>query len=81
MRAFTPFPGAWFTLGDKRIRILEGVTTRGQGQPGEVLDATLTIACGTGAYRIGRLQKEGKTPMTSEEFLRGQTITPGSRLS
>lgn len=81
VRAFTPFPGAWFTLGDKRIRILEGVATRGQGQPGEVLDATLTIACGTGAYRIGRLQKEGKTPMTSEEFLRGQTITPGSRLS
>lgn len=80
VRAFTPFPGAWFTLGDKRIRILEGVATRGQGQPGEVLDATLTIACGTGAYRIGRLQKEGKKPMTAEEFLRGQTITPGSRL-
>lgn len=80
VRAFTPFPGAWFTLGDKRIRILEGVATRGQGQPGEVLDATLTIACGKGAYRIGRLQKEGKKPMTAEEFLRGQTIAPGSRL-
>ncbi|MEE8258710.1 MAG: methionyl-tRNA formyltransferase [Sphingomonadales bacterium] len=80
VRAFAPFPGAWFYLGDKRIRILEGVATKGQGQPGEVLDATLTIACGKGAYRIGRLQKEGKKAMTAEEFLHGQTIAPGSLL-
>lgn len=80
VRAFMPFPGAWFLLNGKRIRILEGSVAEGQGVPGKVLDTSLTIACGTGAYRIERLQKEGKKPMGAEEFLRGQTVKPGEVL-
>jgi len=80
VRAFTPVPGAWFLWGGKRIGILEGKPASGEGSPGKVLDDTLTIACGTGAYRIIRLQKEGKKPMTVVEFLRGHDIPPGFRL-
>ena len=78
VRAFTPFPGAWFVYEGKRIRILDGAVVSGQGQPGEVLDNLLTIGCGGGedAYQIRRLQKEGKNPVTAEEFLRGQDIPP-----
>jgi methionyl-tRNA formyltransferase len=31
----------------------------------------LTIACGTGAVEITLAQREGKRPMTPDDFLRG----------
>ena len=53
----------------------------GQGAPGTVLDDNLTIACGDGAVRLSHLQRAGKQPMTSEEFLRGMQIKLGTRVN
>jgi methionyl-tRNA formyltransferase len=48
------------------------------GNPGEVLDDGLTIACGEGALRLVEVQRAGKRPMTAAELLRGLPIPPGT---
>ena len=80
VRAFCPYPGAWFQHQGRRIRILKGHAVKQKGAPGEVLDKSLTVACKTRAYRIERVQRAGKKPMTAAEFLRGQPIAPGEVL-
>lgn len=77
VRAFTPWPGAWFEYDiagkGERIRVLSAqVVDDGKDtEPGTVLDDALTIACGEGALQIGRLQRPGKSAMEAESFLRG----------
>jgi methionyl-tRNA formyltransferase len=84
VRAVTPRPGAFTLLPDgTRLGILAGAPVaceRGH-LPGEVLDRDdgLVVACGQGAYRIARLQREGKRPLDAAEFLRGQPLPPGTR--
>jgi methionyl-tRNA formyltransferase len=84
IRGLSPFPGAWFELtGDTdpvRIKVLRSTLAPGQGAPGSALDNALTIACGDGAVRILELQRAGKRPMNSDEFLRGTKVTAGTRL-
>jgi methionyl-tRNA formyltransferase len=81
IRAFAPRPGAWFEAEGKRIKLLAADVVDGAGDPGMVLDDRLTIACGAGAIRATRLQREGKRAMDAEAFLRGASIAKGSRLS
>ena len=50
----------------------------GEGSPGEVLDAQLTIACGEGALRPLELQRAGKPEMDLETFLRGNKVAAGT---
>ncbi len=80
VRAFNPYPGAFFLLDGVRVRVLEGEIEDRNGAPGEVLDEALLIGCGTGSYRIKRLQKEGKKPMAAPDFLRGQAVPEGTKL-
>ncbi|HML11431.1 MAG TPA: methionyl-tRNA formyltransferase, partial [Stellaceae bacterium] len=51
VRAFDPWPGAYFLSGDERIRVLAAEIASDTGAPGTVLDTRLTIACGEGALR------------------------------
>jgi methionyl-tRNA formyltransferase len=81
VRAFAPRPGAWFEADGKRIKLLATEAARGAGKPGTVLDDALTIACGDGAIRATRLQREGRRAMDAAEFLRGAGIVKGMRLS
>ncbi|WP_072395510.1 methionyl-tRNA formyltransferase [Hyphomicrobium sp. CS1GBMeth3] len=85
IRGLSPFPGAWFEAtpaGGKpeRIKVLRSTRSEGRGVPGEVLDDTLTIACSEGAIRLVEVQRAGKRAMSAEEFLRGFTMPPGTRL-
>ena len=80
VRALSPSPGAWTSLKGTRLRVLEGTPMAGKGRPGEVLDSALTIACGKDAYRIARLQREGKSPLEAAAFLRGGPLKKGERL-
>ena len=80
VRAFNPAPGAFFTLGDERVRVLAADVVAGSGAPGEVLDAALTIACGSGAIRPVQVQRAGRGVMTPGELLRGFPIAAGTRL-
>lgn len=84
IRGLSPFPGAWFQLpGDKgpvRVKVLMAMAVEGAGEPGAALDDTLTIACGEGAVRLVKLQREGKGAMMAEDFLRGTTVPAGTVL-
>jgi methionyl-tRNA formyltransferase len=81
-RGLSPFPGAWFELGDAgRVKVLRTTKGSGEGQPGRVLDDSLTVACGAGAVRLVELQRAGGKPMPAEEFLRGMPIARDSVLA
>lgn len=84
IRGLSPFPGAWTTLQGERVKLLASHLADGQGAPGTVLDDALddalTVACGTGAVRIMRLQRAGKGAQDAAEVLRGWAIGPGMRM-
>lgn len=84
IRGLSPFPGAWFSLdtpkGAVRVKVHFAEPEKGEGEPGEVLDDTLLIACGRGAVRLKRLQREGRGVMGADEFLHGTDIPAGTRL-
>jgi len=80
VRAFAPSPGAWFEASGERVKLLEAQTADASGNPGEVLDEQLTIACGAGAIRPLTIQRAGRGVMTAEELLRGFPIPKGTIL-
>jgi len=81
IRGLSPFPGAWCDIDGQRVKVLASRLAAGSGAPGTVLDQTLTIACGSGAVELLRLQRAGKGAQDRETFLRGFPITTGSELS
>ena len=81
IRGLSPFPGAWFTGPDGgRIKVLMSAVTEGEGAPGEALDDTLTVACGSGAVRLIRVQREGRAAQPASEMLNGLPIPAGTVL-
>jgi methionyl-tRNA formyltransferase len=74
IHGLSPFPGAWFQAKGTRIKALLCEVIDAQGTPGSFIDDRLTIACGTTAVRLLRLQREGKGAMEADEFLRGFPI-------
>ena len=84
VRAFTPWPGAFFEVMQnhkpERIKVLSAEPLPFGGPIGEVLDQGPTIACGAGSLRLWRLQRAGRAAMTAEDFLRGFSLPTGSHL-
>jgi methionyl-tRNA formyltransferase len=85
IRGLSPFPGAWFLLptdkGEVRVKALLSAYEDEGGEPGTVLDEALLIACGEGAVRLLKVQREGRGAQDAEVFLRGQPVLTGTRLS
>jgi methionyl-tRNA formyltransferase len=93
VRAMNPAPGAWFTVGDERVKVLAATVIaasdplsfpgerRGNGSAGEVLDADLTIACGEGAIRSTLVQRAGRGVTSAADLLRGFSIPAGTLLA
>jgi methionyl-tRNA formyltransferase len=71
VRGLSPFPGAWFMLGDTRIKVLRSTVAEGTGAPGTMLDDQLTIACGEDAVQLLEVQREGRSAMDAAAFVRG----------
>jgi methionyl-tRNA formyltransferase len=84
IRGLSPFPGAWFIAetpkGEIRIKVLLSRVGLGSGEPGELLDDRLLVACGEGAVRLLRVQAEGRKAQDADDFLRGRMVTPEARL-
>lgn len=85
IRGLSPFPGAWIEVDGVRVKLLGSALAEGEGAPGEVLDAELAVACGsgdcgTGALRLLRLQRAGKGAQDAGEFLRGMALPVGTVL-
>lgn len=79
IRGLSPWPGAWTTLEGRRLKLLRCRLSEGHGAPGEVLRG-LTVACGSGAIDITEVQAEGRGRQSSDEFLRGNPVSPGAVL-
>ena len=62
-RAFYPWPGTWFYLNKKRIKIIKARTSTKTGKT--------SIKTGKDFLILEIVQPEGKKPMTGEEFFRG----------
>ena len=91
IRGLSPVPGAWCDVKGERVKILNCEVApassseaigqqKGSGQPGTLLDDSLTIACGSGALRPTRLQRPGKSAMTASDLLRGFPLPRGTVL-
>ena len=80
IRGLARKPGAWTMWGRERLKVLAAEVAGKSGRPGEVLDASLTIACGAGSVRLLEVQRQGRRPAPAAEFLRGCPIGPGDKL-
>ena len=80
IRGLSPFPGAFVEFDGQRIKLLASRLVAGEGTPGEVLDDQLTVACGSGAVQLLRLQRAGKAAQDAEVFLRGLPLPKGTQL-
>ena len=80
VRAFTPWPGAWFEADGERLKVIDAETVTCCCTPGFVMDESLTVGCGRGALKIKSLQRPGKKPMNAEDFQRGRAINRGTHL-
>ena len=86
IRGLSPFPGAWFEApgpeGPVRIKaLMSRVSGPGEGEPGEVLDGGLRVACGDGVVRLLTVQRPGKAAQPADELLRGFAIPAGTVLA
>jgi len=85
-RGFQPWPGAFTTLGGKKLIVhqLRPIQLSARSaQPGELLieGQRLFVACATEtALELFELQPEGRNRMSAAEFLRGSPIASGARL-
>ena len=82
VRAFNPFPGTVFDKDGVPVKIWQAEALELSGRPGEVLDTTngLVIACGEGAVRLLRVQREGKAAQAPADFLNGFPLPAGTIL-
>ncbi|MBI2638451.1 methionyl-tRNA formyltransferase [Candidatus Peregrinibacteria bacterium] len=79
VKAYNPWPGAFFILNGKRIKIIQASVDEQKIGSGEITIVDRKIlAVGTqkGTILIAKLQPESKREMTAEEFLRGQKEIP-----
>ncbi|PVM72988.1 methionyl-tRNA formyltransferase [Caulobacter radicis] len=89
IRGLSPFPGAWFEApsdkGPVRVKALlskvEDAANHDGGAAGTVLDDALLIACGEGAVRLLKAQREGKGVQETEVFVRGFPLAAGTVLA
>lgn len=81
LRALTPWPGVWFMNGDQRVKLLAAELAQGSGKPGEILDRNMTIACGSGALKLTKLQPADRKAMDGASFINGKLANMGNILT
>ena len=85
VRGLSPFPGAWCELAidgkPTRLKILRTTLAAGSAPPGTLVDEAFTVASGEGDVRVLELQRAGRQAMKTEDFLRGQSLPRGTRLT
>ncbi len=69
--------GAYFFFKGSRYKILEAELSNSKGKPGEVISDDLKIACSDYSIKVLLIQREGKRPQKTSEFLLGSQIKKG----
>jgi methionyl-tRNA formyltransferase len=78
IRGLSPFPGAFFIHSNKQYKIFKSViVSNPQLKPAEINQTKKELFVGTnnGTIQILEIQPEGRKRMTTEEFLRGYSLT------
>lgn len=85
IRGCDPQPGAYATVGGKRVRLFESRRAEGKGTPGTVLAIGadgITIATADGAIRAGKARIDGtKDKLAAAEIAATLGLSVGSRLA
>ena len=88
IRACTPEPGAWTTLGDTRIKLGPVLPApddpdRAALAPGQLLVGRSQVLVGTGSQPVvlGEVQPPGKRPMPATDWARGARLTESDRFA
>ena len=72
VRAFNPVPGAWFMLGDARIKCWQSRSMASVDAPAGTIVAAgqdgVDVSCKEGVLRLLSVQRPGKRPVTAGEF-------------
>ena len=79
VRAFDPFPGCTFALGDQTIKLWAASVVDASGTPGQVLQAqgdTLVVACSEQALALHTLQRPGGKRVATRDFLHASGDLP-----
>ena len=80
VRAFNPWPVAWFELQGERLRVWTAEAIgrgRALGKPGHVMaadDAGIDICAGSGGLRLREVQRPGGRRMPVADFLRARPL-------
>lgn len=78
VRAFSPYPGAFFIYGEKLVKIfktrIDNTIRLSQGEILEKKDK-LFVGCTDGNLEILEIQFEGRKKMSAAEFLRGYSFS------
>lgn len=76
IRGMNPWPGVYFTLNGKTIKILSANWNpcEHQEKVGAVMNEHFDVACLGGILRLVEIKPEGKSAMSGESFLRGNRI-------
>ena len=84
IRAFTPWPSAYFFMNGKRVKVISATVGENTDKvAGVVVDVknALTVACGEGTSIVfNELQPEGKGKMTAKALLNGYPLEVGASL-
>ena len=84
VRGLAPWPGAFTFLNGEVLKIARTYPEEGSGAPGSVLSAGpdgVRVACGDGVLLIRQLQLPGRKSLPASEFLRGNPLASGTRLT
>ena len=91
VRAYYPWPGAWFVLNNTKssLRIIitvahvDGPETTELVEAGMIVSADrsgLAVACRQGVLKINRVLPEGKREMNVFDFLQGNPLKQGNKI-
>jgi len=81
IRGLAPSPGTFTEVNGERLKILYAMPVADRGEPGEVINDELTVACGEGALKLLKVQRAGSRVMDARELLKGFALPPGTRFS
>lgn len=76
IRAYNPAPGAWFMLGEERVkcwraRVSDANNNASDVAAGTILSADregIVVACGSGSIVLSELQRPGKSRVSAQQF-------------
>ena len=72
-----PQPGGWFKYKNNRYKILKAALSEDTKEPGEIIGNDLTISCGNNSIKVIKIQREGKKPQFTEDFVLGSSLKKG----